>query len=92
MGGICGALTRTRGHVFSEEPRSRTPPFNVTAYFPVNERFSFTADLHSYTGGQAFPQSRFDHWAVLPGGPLLDATTKPAQIVQEMSKPKGIKN
>jgi len=91
MGGIYGALTRRRGHFFSEEQRVRTPLFNVKAYLPVNESFGFTADLRSNTGGKAFPQSVFDHWAVLPGGSPLDATTKPGRIVQEMRKRKGIK-
>jgi len=91
MGGIYGVLTRRRGHVFSEEQRPGTPLFNVKAYLPVNESFGFTADLRSNTGGQAFPQSVFDHWQVLPGGSPVDATTKSGQIVQEMRKRKGIK-
>jgi len=91
LGGIYGVLTRRRGHVFSEEQRPGTPLFNLKAYLPVNESFGFTADLRSHTGGQAFPQSVFDHWAVLPGGSPLDPTTKPGQIVQEMRKRKGIK-
>jgi len=91
IGGIYSVLTRRRGHVFYEEQRPGTPLFNIKAYLPVNESFGFTADLRSHTGGQAFPQSKFDHWAVLPGGSPLDATTKPGQIVQEMRKRKGIK-
>jgi len=91
MGGIYGVLTRRRGHVFSEEQRPGTPLFNVKAYLPVNESFGFTADLRSNTGGQAFPQSVFDHWQILPGGSVLDPSTKPGQIVQEMRKRKGVK-
>ncbi|MCJ1423834.1 Elongation factor 2 [Sticta canariensis] len=91
MGGIYGVLTRRRGHVFSEEQRPGTPLFNVKAYLPVNESFGFTADLRSHTGGQAFPQSVFDHWQILPGGSPLDPTTKPGQVVQTMRKRKGIK-
>ena len=91
MGGIYGVLTRRRGHVFSEEQRPGTPLFNVKAYLPVNESFGFTADLRSHTGGQAFPQSVFDHYQVLPGGSPIDSSTKSGQIVQEMRKRKGIK-
>jgi hypothetical protein len=36
----------------------------------------FTGDLRSSTGGQAFPQCEFDHWAVLPGDPW-ELTSKP---------------
>lgn len=91
MGGIYGVLTRRRGHVFNEEQRPGTPLFNIKAYLPVNESFGFTADLRSHTGGQAFPQSVFDHWQVLPGGSPLDSSTKPGQIVQGMRKRKGVK-
>jgi len=91
MGGIYRVLTRRRGHVFTEEQRPGTPLFNIKAYLPVNQSFGFTADLGSHTGGQAFPQSMFDHWAVLPGGSPLDATTKPGQIFQELRKRKDIK-
>ncbi|KAI5819543.1 elongation factor 2 [Pyronema omphalodes] len=91
MGGIYGVLTRRRGHVFSEEQRPGTPLFNVKAYLPVNESFGFTADLRSNTGGQAFPQSVFDHWQILPGGSPMDLTSKPGQVVQDMRKRKGIK-
>ncbi|KAJ6134849.1 hypothetical protein N7512_000009 [Penicillium capsulatum] len=91
MGGIYGVLTRRRGHVYAEEQRPGTPLFNVKAYLPVNESFGFPADLRSATGGQAFPQSVFDHWAILPGGSPLDPTTKPGQVVTEMRKRKGLK-
>ncbi|OQD72843.1 hypothetical protein PENDEC_c018G04598 [Penicillium decumbens] len=91
MGGIYGVLTRRRGHVYSEEQRPGTPLFMVKAYLPVNESFGFPADLRSATGGQAFPQSVFDHWAILPGGSPLDPTTKPGQVINEMRKRKGLK-
>ncbi|GAD96119.1 translation elongation factor EF-2 subunit, putative, partial [Paecilomyces variotii No. 5] len=91
MGGIYGVLTRRRGHVYTEEQRPGTPLFTVKAYLPVNESFGFTGDLRAGTGGQAFPQSVFDHWAILPGGSPLDPTTKPGQVVAEMRKRKGLK-
>ena len=43
--------------------------FVVKAYLPVNESFGFTADLRSNTGGQAFPQCVFDHWAIMGDDP-----------------------
>ncbi|KAF7592987.1 Elongation factor 2 [Aspergillus hancockii] len=91
MGGIYGVLTRRRGHVYTEEQRPGTPLFTVKAYLPVNESFGFPGELRQATGGQAFPQSVFDHWAVLPGGSPLDATTKPGQVVLESRKRKGLK-
>jgi elongation factor 2 len=91
MGGVYGVLTRRRGHVFNEEQRPGTPLFTIKAYLPVMESFGFNADLRSHTSGQAFPQSVFDHWQILPGGSPLDGTSKTGQIVQEMRKRKGLK-
>lgn len=91
MGGIYGVLTKRRGHVFSEEQRPGTPLFTVKAYLPVNESFGFTADLRAGTGGQAFPQSVFDHWQILPGGSVLDETSNSGKIAVETRKRKGLK-
>jgi len=91
MGGVYGVLTRRRGHVFGEEQRVGTPLFTIKAYLPVVESFGFNADLRSHTGGQAFPTLVFDHWAVLPGGSPIDATSKVGGMVQELRKRKGIK-
>jgi elongation factor 2 len=91
MGGVYGVLTRRRGHVFSEEQRPGTPLFTIKAYLPIAESFGFNADLRSHTSGQAFPQSVFDHWQILPGGSPLDATSKTGIVVQEMRKRKGLK-
>jgi elongation factor 2 len=90
VGGIYGVLNRRRGHVFEESQVAGTPMFVVKAFLPVNESFGFTADLRSNTGGQAFPQCVFDHWQILPGDPF-DPSTKPAQVVTETRKRKGLK-
>ncbi|KAF2857713.1 P-loop containing nucleoside triphosphate hydrolase protein [Piedraia hortae CBS 480.64] len=90
MGGIYSVLTRRRGHVFQEIQRPGTPMFIIKAYLPVNESFGFNADLRQATSGQAFPQSVFDHWQVLPGS-VMDKTTKAGQIVEAMRKRKGLK-
>jgi elongation factor 2 len=90
MGGIYGVLTRRRGHVFEEAQRPGTPLYNIKAYLPINESFGFVADLRQGTGGQAFPQSVFDHWQILPGDPA-DVTTKAGQIVNTMRIRKGLK-
>uniref|UniRef100_A0A8C6T3Z9 Tr-type G domain-containing protein n=1 Tax=Neogobius melanostomus TaxID=47308 RepID=A0A8C6T3Z9_9GOBI len=89
-GGIYGVLTRRRGHVFETSSVAGTPMRVVKAYLPVNESFGFTADLRSNTGGQAFPQCVFDHWQILPGSPF-EATSKPAGVVSDTRKRKGLK-
>jgi elongation factor 2 len=91
MGGVYGVLTRRRGHVFNEEQRPGTPLFTIKAYLPVMESFGFNGDLRAATSGQAFPQSVFDHWQVLPGGSPLEAGSKTAQVVLDMRKRKGLK-
>jgi len=90
VGGIYGVLNRKRGIVFEENAVPGTPMFQVKAYLPVNESFGFTADLRSNTGGQAFPQCVFDHWQVFPGDPF-EESSKPATIVKEIRKRKGLK-
>jgi elongation factor 2 len=91
MGGVYGVLTRRRGHVFNEEQRPGTPLFTIKAYLPVMESFGFNGDLRAATSGQAFPQSVFDHWQVLPGGSPLDPTSKTGQVAMDMRKRKGLK-
>jgi len=90
VGGIYGVLNRRRGHVFEESQVTGTPMFHVKAYLPVNESFGFTADLRSNTGGQAFPQCVFDHWQVMQGDPM-DEASKPFAICQDTKKRKGLK-
>jgi elongation factor 2 len=90
VGGIYGVLNRRRGHVFEESQVAGTPMFHVKAYLPVNESFGFTADLRSNTGGQAFPQCVFDHWQVMQGDPM-DEASKPYNICQDTKKRKGLK-
>ena len=86
---IHGVLSRRRGEVFSEEEMIGTPLSVARAHLPVNESFGFTAELRQHTGGQAFPQCVFDHWKVMDGDPM-DPATKPAKLVLETRKRKGL--
>ncbi|CCE63246.1 hypothetical protein TPHA_0J02735 [Tetrapisispora phaffii CBS 4417] len=90
VGGIYSVLNKKRGQVVSEEQRPGTPLFTVKAYLPVNESFGFTGELRQATGGQAFPQMVFDHWATLNTDPL-DPTTKAGEIVVAARKRHGMK-
>ncbi|KAL6940680.1 translation elongation factor 2 [Hanseniaspora vineae] len=90
IGGIYSVLNKKRGQVISEEQRPGTPLFTVKAYLPVNESFGFSGDLRQATGGQAFPQMVFDHWASLNTDPL-DPTTKAGEIVVTARKRHGMK-
>ncbi|KAJ2331262.1 translation elongation factor 2, partial [Coemansia sp. RSA 2681] len=88
MGGIYGVLTRRRGHVFEEAQRPGTPLYNIKAYLPVAESFGFTADLRSNTGGQAFPQSVFDHWETMKGN--SNEPGKVMEVCKTIRKRKGL--
>jgi hypothetical protein len=52
------------------------------------ESFGFNADLRAATAGQAFPQSVFDHWQLMPGNPL--EAGKIQDIVLNIRKRKGL--
>merc|ERR1711964_742748 len=90
LGGIYSTLNKRRGQVFSEEPRVGTPMVTIKAYLPVSESFGFNGDLRQATGGQAFPQSVFDHWAVM-NGDASDKNGKLYELVKSIRIRKGLK-
>jgi len=90
VGGIYGCLTKRRGVVISEQQVEGTPMFNVKATLPVNESFGFSSALRAATGGQAFPQCVFDHWAKLPSDPMSEGS-QAFNIVMDTRKRKGLK-
>ncbi|KAI9507815.1 P-loop containing nucleoside triphosphate hydrolase protein [Russula earlei] len=90
IGGIYSVLNKRRGQVFSEEQRVGTPMFTVKAYLPVMESFGFNGDLRQATGGQAFPQSVFDHWELMNGTPL-EKGSKLEEMVKAIRIRKGLK-
>lgn len=51
-------------------PKAGTPIFIIRAQLPVIESFGFETDIRYHTQGQAFCQSIFDHWNIVPGDPL----------------------
>ncbi|KAF9585917.1 Elongation factor 2 [Lunasporangiospora selenospora] len=90
MGGIYGVLNKRRGHVIGEEQRPGTPMYIVKAYLPVAESFGFTGELRQATGGQAFPQSVFDHWQLMNG--VSNEDPKLIEKVLSIRKRKGLKD
>jgi len=91
VGGIYGCLTKRRGHVVSETQSEGNPMFYIKAHLPVNESFGFSSALRAATGGQAFPQCVFDHWAEMPSDPLTP-DTQTNKIVMTTRKRKGLKD
>ena len=90
LGGIYACLNKRRGTVIEEMPRPGTPLYQVRAHLPVLESFGFTADLRSQTGGQAFPQCVFDHWALLQQDPREEGS-KAFELVRNTRIRKGLK-
>ncbi|KEI42159.1 uncharacterized protein L969DRAFT_84033 [Mixia osmundae IAM 14324] len=91
LGGIYSTMNKRRGVVISEEQRVGTPLFAVKSYLPVAASFGFTSDLRQATGGQAFPQMVFDHYALMNGTPL-EKGSKMEELVKEIRKRKGLKD
>ncbi|KAJ7464063.1 P-loop containing nucleoside triphosphate hydrolase protein [Mycena latifolia] len=89
IGGVYSCLSTRRAQVFSEEQRVGTTMFTIKAYLPVSESFGLSGALRQATGGQAFPQSVFDHWAALPGSPL-EKGSKLEGIVTKIRTRKGL--
>jgi elongation factor 2 len=90
IGSVYSVLNKRRGQIFSEEQRVGTPMFTVKAYLPAMESFGFNSDLRQATGGQAFPQSVFDHWELMNGTPL-DKGSKLEDMVKAIRTRKGLK-
>ncbi|KAF9134481.1 Elongation factor 2 [Mortierella sp. 14UC] len=89
MGGIYSVLNKRRGHTIGEEQRPGTPMYVVKAHLPIAESFGFTADLRQATGGQAFPQSVFDHWQLMNG--VSNEDPKLMEKILSIRKRKGLK-
>ncbi|WWD18312.1 elongation factor 2 [Kwoniella shandongensis] len=90
QGGVYSCLNVRRGQVFSSEQRIGTPMYTMKAYLPVSESFGFNADLRAATGGQAFPQAVFDHYAEINGDPL-EVGSKTNAIAVGIRTRKGLK-
>jgi len=90
LGGIYSVMNRRRGVVIEEANRPGTTIYNITGYLPVQESFGFTKDLRSHTGGQAFPQSVFDHWEPFPGDPLGKGN-QASEVLTKIRVRKGMK-
>jgi len=88
-GGVYSTLSLRRGEIVEEIPKPGTPMTEIRAYLPVNMSFGFTKELRANTGGKAFPQCSFDHWASMNGDPLTSGN-RVYDIVIETRKRKGL--
>lgn len=63
-------LAKRRGHVTQDAPVPGSPLYTIKAFLPAIDSFGFETDLRTHTQGQAFCQSVFHHWQIVPGDPL----------------------
>jgi len=76
--------------MIASDQRPGTPLYNIKCHLPVQESFGFTADLRSHTGGKAFPQCVFDHWATMNGS-AMEKGTKHNEVVLATRVRKALK-
>ena len=70
LSAIYGLLAKRRGHVVKDVAKAGSPMYTLKALLPVMDSFGFESDLRILTQGQAFCQSVFSHWEIVPGDPL----------------------
>lgn len=87
-GSIYGIVNQRRGEVFDESRNENMATIKV--HLPVAESIGFTEFLRSETGGKAFPQCTFSHWAIVNSDPYEEGS-KANQIVKGVRKRKGLK-
>eukprot|EP01063_Lacrimia_lanifica_P035730 TRINITY_DN689_c0_g1_i1.p1 TRINITY_DN689_c0_g1~~TRINITY_DN689_c0_g1_i1.p1 ORF type:complete len:966 (+),score=430.56 TRINITY_DN689_c0_g1_i1:72-2969(+) len=76
-------MARRRGHLTYEGGKPGTPLWTLKGYIPIMDSFGLETDIRSHTQGQAFVQSTFDHWQVVPGDPLdKDIVLRPLEPSQ----------
>jgi len=90
VAGVYNTLNGRRGVVENKEDRPGTPLSKITAYLPVLESFGFASLLRQNTGGQAFPQMIFSHWALMNGDPM-DENSQAQEIIMGIRQRKGLK-
>jgi len=81
MGAVTSLISRKRGKIIMTEQKGHL--MMVTGYIPVAETFGLASEMRSATGGKAFWQCTFDHWAPAP-----DYVAK--QLIPELRKRKGL--
>jgi len=81
IGAVASVLASKRGSVNSIDQRGYYAV--VDGYIPVAETFDLAQVMRSATGGRAFWQSQFSHWAPVPRA-LVD------KVVREVRKRKGL--
>jgi len=92
MEGAYTTLRQRRATVVGSPEDSKVGDLmHIEAFLPVAESFKFTELLRKNTGGQAFPQMIFSHWALVSGD-LTDPSSRAAEVMRAIRKRKGMKD
>ena len=89
-GAVYPLLAMKMGVVIDDKQQLGTPMKVLTAHLPVAQSFGFTGDLRAATGGKAFPQMVFSHWAVVAGDMHSDKSML-NHVITKIRKRKGLK-
>jgi len=90
VAGVYTTLNARRGQIEGKEDRPGTPLTKIKAFLPVLESFGFASLLRQNTGGQAFPQLIFSHWAPV-NGDCLEEGSQAYNIIMSVRERKGLK-
>lgn len=92
MPDVLAVLKRHRGAILGENWQLQSPRDSIVmvkAQLPVEQSFTFSAELSEATNGQAAVcQMAFDHWELLPG--VLGEDPKLIELVKEIRRRKGL--
>ena len=70
LGGVQTIVSTRRGYIFEEVKKPGTPLFVAKGSLPAMDSFGFETDVRTHTWGQAFVQTCFHEWSIVPGDPL----------------------
>lgn len=89
-GAVYPLLAQKMGVVIDDKQQLGTPMKTLVAHLPVAQSFGFTGELRAATGGKAFPQMVFSHWALVQGDMYAD-TSMLNHVITSIRKRKGMK-
>lgn len=90
LNGVYQTLRNRGGEIVDQIPKKGGVTF-ITANLPVGNSFGFTEELRKETSGKAFPQLKFDHWDIVPGGSPMEEGSAANKVMLKVRKRKGLK-
>uniref|UniRef100_A0A914CGN0 Elongation factor-like 1 n=1 Tax=Acrobeloides nanus TaxID=290746 RepID=A0A914CGN0_9BILA len=76
LGKVHSVLAQRHAKVINEDTNETTGLFEIFAYMPIVESFSFCEQLRKRTSGMASAQMEFSHWQLIEEDPFWKPTTE----------------